>query len=433
MLIVAGAATLPLFYYLQTNPGAEVRLSQLAGPLEAALAGDLTPLWQNVSDSLRILTIKGDTLWRYNIPGRPFLGPVIGSLFYAGLLLAGWISLRALVKKDITSLSESTIFALAWLVLGMIPAFITGPEASVTRVIGMQPVLYLFPALMLATGYQQAVAARSKSWQVGAGLMLFLLYFSSLAQTYRDYFVIWGNEPEVRVQYETTLVTALDYLNQWGEGSVAISSPTPDTFHSPSTALMMLRNPNVELRWFNGHGSLIIPKTDRSTLIFPGFAELNRFLAPYFLLSQPTQTVPLRSTDIDRPLSIYQLDGDQHRDEWQRLLSPVVLDFGDAMTLLGYDLQTPQSRPGEQVRLVTRWQVRQSEPDLVLFTHLVTDIGSSPLADANHLDVPSTHWIPGDQFLQLHVFDVPAELPPGVLQAPGRRFPACFRAAVDGR
>ena len=41
----------------------------------------------------------------------------------------------------------------------MIPSFITGPEASVTRVIGMQPVLYLFPALALVAGHQKAVSS----------------------------------------------------------------------------------------------------------------------------------------------------------------------------------------------------------------------------------------------------------------------------------
>ena len=46
--------------------------------------------WQTDEDSLRLFFLEGDTAWRYNIAGRPFLGPLFGMLFVLGLLQALW-------------------------------------------------------------------------------------------------------------------------------------------------------------------------------------------------------------------------------------------------------------------------------------------------------------------------------------------------------
>ncbi len=90
---MAALVAAPLFLYLANNPGLEVRIDELSAPLRAAAGGDLAPLWANARGALRLFTIEGDRTWRYNLPGKPFLGPVMGVLFYVGLLSpAGWPS-----------------------------------------------------------------------------------------------------------------------------------------------------------------------------------------------------------------------------------------------------------------------------------------------------------------------------------------------------
>jgi len=62
----------------------------------------------------------------------------------------------------------------------------------------------------------------------------------------------WANHPEVRVQYETTMTTAIDYLNTKGRGEVVISTISPGRYHSPALAAVTLDNEDVNLRWFDG-------------------------------------------------------------------------------------------------------------------------------------------------------------------------------------
>ncbi len=270
MLIVAAAIALPLLAYLATNPSAETRLEQLSDPLTAAGEGDFEPLLDNVIEGLRLLSIEGDSQWRYNISGRPFLPPLVSVLFIVGLGLALWWLVAGWRDKGQSRRSAAAFFALSWLVLGLSPTFITGSELSTTQAIGALPILFVFPAIAIAPLLD---ARRFGEKLATVSTVLIVLLFTALfAQTAKAYFVTWANEPEVRVQYETTLVSAVDYLNEYGRGPASISTTTPNRFHSPAVASMTLDNPAVQIRWFDGQNSLLLPQEETSTVIFTGFA-----------------------------------------------------------------------------------------------------------------------------------------------------------------
>jgi hypothetical protein len=414
-LLVAAVLALPLFYYLYTNPTAELRLKELSGPLTAVAAGNLEPLWQNTRASLRLFTVEGDSAWRYNVPGRPFLLPVMGVLFYAGVGVALWQVLRPLVTPNRVASRRAlaSFLALAWLVAGMTPVFVTGPELSITRAIGMQPVLYLFPALALVA-LSDLKLGQGRLYQNRLALWLPLLLFAATAVvTVRDYFVTWANAPPVRVQYETTMVTAIRHLNENGAGAVAVSTNTPARYHSPAVAQMTLHNEAVHLRWFDAQHSLLLPQGELSTVIIPGFTPLSPALAGYFESAVLAESLKLRQTDLDRPLDIYRVDSPALSAEWQSQFEEDVGDaialpvnFGNAAEFLGYDLQTPSVTPGAQVTVATLWRVRRPVSDVRLFTHLLGSDGK-PIAQADRLDVPGHAWQAGDLFIQLHQFRLP--------------------------
>ncbi len=440
MLLVAAGVAWPLFGYLAAHPEAEARLDQLSQPLEAAGQGDFRPLWTNVLAGLQLLTFEGDHQWRYNIAGRPVLPLALGLLFYAGLVLAlwqmapGWRSRPANLRPGTPA---ATFFALVWLAAGWLPSLVTGPELSTTRLIGLQPVLYLFPALALALLLENPFLAGIEDGQGPSlgledknrkypliprvrWLVLLALFIALFVQTAWDYFVTWANEPEVRVQYETALVTALRYLNDNGPGAAAISTTTPGRFHSPAVAQLALDNPAVSLRWFNGQGSLLLPMgSAQSTLVFTGFAALDPALAGYFT-GRLVDTLPMQPTDLDRPLLVYQANGPALLAQWREQFagqpaSPAgaaaPIPLGQAVEWLGYDLQTPAISPGGEVRLATLWRVQQPLDEAVIFTHLLGPAGL--VAQEDRLDAPSYFWVPGDVFIQLHRLFLPAGLPPG--------------------
>jgi hypothetical protein len=436
MLAVAALVGWPLLQYLAAHPAVEVRIDELSVPLTAVTQGDFQPLLKNTLASLRLLTIEGDATWRYNILGRPFLQPIMGGLFYLGLVIAVWEIIRGKGSR-----SRASFLALAWLLAGFSPVLVTGPGLSVTQAIGMQPVLYLFPALAVITAVRFLSKSKGAREQGSKGekasplplrssaTLLFglavVLYAATAVTTFRAYFIDWANAPEVRVQYEATMMAAMDYLNESGVGETAVSTITPHAYHSPAVAQLSLHNEAVNLHWFDGRYSLLLPAADSSTIIIPGFTPLPPLLAGYFDTAVLAQSLPLRPTDEDRPLDIYKVDGAAMRADWLAQFTNVTpVDFGGAVMLLGYDV-AETVYPGDLVHVATLWQVERPLDGAVLFTHLL-GVDGMPIVQADRLDVPGESWQAGDWFIQLHEFVVPQgtalgeySLTTGVYTCPG--------------
>lgn len=424
-VMVAGLVSFPLFWHLATT-ASEARIGQLTGPIDAIREeGDFRPILNNITQSLRIITIEGDGwTWRYNIPGRPILMPFMSILFYAGLALM----LYYLIKKP--TWRTPLLFAVMWLVAGWLPALITGSDASTTRAIGMQPVLFLFPALAIyeiekrmarrAAGAAKMAFPR-RAEERAFSIICFIFFAAISVDTAHKYFVVWANHPDVRVHYETTRVTAIEYLNQHGSGAVALSSPRPDHFHDPSTALMTLNNPRVSLRWFNGAHSLLLPNESEGTVVFSGWATPDGSLAGYLDGLTPIEQIEMRADDLDRPITIYQFDTQtlaQSLLETQfTTMEPV--QFAENATLHGYHL----SEQDGMIEVNTLWQIDQPINELKLFTHLLVSADQPPLAQDDRLDVPSFYWHSGDYFIQRHQFPRP-DLPAG-------RYPITVGAYIE--
>jgi uncharacterized membrane protein len=415
MLLVAAIITVPLFLFLASNPSVEARVIELSGPLKSAAQGDFRPLLQNTIESTLLFISKGDSQWRYNIPGRALLSPLMAALFFIGLGIALWRIVAGIRDRRQLEQSAAAFFIIIWLLLGLSPALVTGPALSTTRIIGLQPVLYIFPALTLAAALQ----IRNVPKRLAYGLTA--IFFLALAvQTVRDYFFIWANAPEVRLHYETTLVSTINYLNENGRGPVAISTTTPGRYHSPAVAQLTLNNQDVDLRWFDGQYSILVPQGGEGMVVFSGFAPLSPFLEPYFS-GTFVEELALRPTDLDRPLTIYSTDAKSLREEWQHQFDDTIqapvgatmpVQFGDAAELLGYALQTPVVAPGDTVRLATLWRVKRPLDEAVIFTHVLGSDGKT-LAQTDRLDAPSIHWVAGDLFIQLHEIALPEQVTPG--------------------
>lgn len=440
-LVVAAIVALPLILYLTTNPGLEVRIDELSAPLRAAAAGDFGPLGANAIRSLGLFTFQGDTTWRYNIPGKPFLGTLMGLLFYGGILLGLWLVVLGLKKRAFqlrfgfsTAGSSGAFLALTWLVLGFAPVLVTGPALSMTQAIGAMPVIYLFPALALVAGFRSAFsffrgynpnnASRStahKDQWTAIGIITAVILFSAIGLlTIRDYFGRWTNHPEVRIQYETSMITALNYLTQNKVGAAAVSTITPGRYHTPAVAQLTLRNENQTTRWFDGRQSLLLPGDPQSLVVIPGFTPLPQSLTTYLPELKLVEEIPMRPNDLDRPIRIYSVDGPAATATilahltTQSLSGLLPARFSNQLDLLGYDLSTSTARAGDTITLVTAWRLGQEMPGVNLFAHLIGD--GQLLAQADRLGAPGESWIAGDTLLQVHEIAVPADIKPGEYQ-----------------
>lgn len=416
MVALGVGLSLPMFAYLSANPGAESRLTQLSGPIDRLFAGDPSAVLDNALSALGMFTLKGDNLWLYNIPDRPLLDGITGALFYLGALVA-----LARFRRIEYAL------AIFWLLLGIFPSLLTGVVASNLRSIAAQPVVTLFAAVgavEVARRLDRLVASR-----VLRSLPLAALIAGVSLHTAHDYFTIWGQARDVRVAYHTTLFEIARYLEREARPHtvVAISSIYPNRFHDPYSMELTLYRDDLSLRWFTAsfvdmtgtpHAGLIFPRGEAQVIV-QSIAPIDPiFMESFGRHAEKLATIDLRPDDFNPRFDVYRFDA---AGALADVLAASVslsetIDFGHTLELLGYDVRTPQAKPGEVVEVVTYWRITSTfDREAVLFTHALTgDLARPILAQQDSLDVPSWNWTPGDAFAQVHRFAIPPDAAPGI-------------------
>ena len=404
-ITLAGLLAAPLFLYLAAHPATEARLAMLDAPLDALLAGDPGPVFTNAVDTLAALILPGagDTFLAYNIPGRPIFDPLTALLALVGLgtLIWRWRT-------------PTHTLALSWLALGLAASLITGPAALFTRAIGAQPLLYILPALGLHT-LTQLLAPNRRPWLTRAAALLIL--FVGL-QTGYDYFIRWGQSPDVRAAYQSTLVTALDALPP--NSPTLVGTVYPTVAHDPYIALLTHPELSPHLRFADTRFALCLPATNDfrllTTTAVPPHPAFNLTLSSATLL-------PMRPTDLDPAAYLATIPPSAILAALPPLTPPPAdATFNNALTLLGSTWLADSTPPGGVAELLTVWRVTSAEvgprvppanqTDMLLFTHVLAPT-SGILVQRDALDCPSWQWQPGDTVVQVHQLYLPPETPPG--------------------
>lgn len=428
MLTIAALVAAPLAIYLLNNPAAEERIGQLSGPINAFLAGDTGALLRNVRAGLGMITISGDDLWLYNIPGKPLLGPVMSLLFYLGLSIAVMSMINPYhparrgmrTYDDAFRVSSANAFMLLTLVIGLVPALITGVGASMTRVIGMQPALYYFPALAVVWLADWAHRRVGPSGVTALWTAYGVLILVVTGMTIRDYFGVWANARDVRVAYHTTLVETLHYLDAQPEigPNVAMSTIYPGRFHDPAVAEMILKREDLRIRWFDGRSSLVIPDNSEYTVIFPEIATPEGTWESQLINHGETYSavehIELRPNDFNRVVEIVTVS----RSNYQREEDESWLTVGDFLLIwpLYFGVDLPDTvYPGETIQVFQEWWVEQTtETEVVLFTQALNE-KEEVVAQQDFLGAPTSSWFQHDTVIQVHYLFIPPDTPSGEL------------------
>jgi hypothetical protein len=455
--------------------GADARLAELAVPLRELRAGNPRPLLENTWTTLGMFHATGDPEWLYNIPNRPVFNLVGGALFWAGvaLCLYRWREPRH-------------FFLLLWLGLGLLPAFVSTPPASLSHTIMAQPVVYVLPALALAQAHRWLRLANRQTSQFHmsvnfvrvnevhteaeatqsaaqapdsratrttqrvpvalAGLAILALLFlgSNAVRDLRDYFVAWPQRGMVRFLYRADYRETAQYLNAHPEiADVAVSSALLGPWDRLALEVDSQRD-DVAVRLFNPERALTYPAGER-----PYPYEGKRSGSYLILLDHPTPG-PVVGGAIEQdtvqwaaaPLSVeggtaapfhvlayveQQAWWPQRDTGWHAQAA----SFANGLSLLGWSWPEGGPAPGLTVPCLTGWQVSgpldlppipivanppppgvYHGPRLLVFAHLLAADGTFLAGDDGLWTDPLTLQR-GDRFLQVHLFALPDDAPPG--------------------
>ncbi len=408
--LALAVVALPLVVFLLANPSAEARIAEVDAPLRALLAGDPRPVLANAMAIAGGFALRGDPLWRQGIAGRPVFDPVLGLLFYAGVILCLW---RWREPRH--------AFVLLWLAASVIPSLVTVDAPSTIRMINALPLLLPLPLLALQVVEKRLRARQQPSvkpktprlihfgpqlstlWTTLStdllttlthGLLLLLLLYHAWA-TVDGLWRIWPANDEVQFVWQAALTEAGAALDAAAEaGPVAVGGWTPDTM-DPPTMELTLRRDDLALGFFNPAESLLLPDPagGAARLVRPAILPLAPELAA---LTGPWTTLPEGAAP-GRQFALY-------RYEMLPPLRPAVAAeavFGGEVRFLGYDPGPTCADPAAPCTLITYWRVvaPTGEPRR-FFLHLAGPDGT-PLAQDDRLGAPAEYWRPGDTVAQL--------------------------------
>ncbi len=392
--------------------GADARVTELAAPLRALQDGELKPLLISVVKTLGMFHASGDPEWLYNIPGRPVFNLLGGVLLWIGvaLCLYRWREPRY-------------FFLLPWLGLGLSPAFISTPPASLGHTIVAQPVAYVLPALTLIEIARGLYAGRRRAKRPIAGsvsllgvavsVVISLFVVSNAIRDVRDYFVVWPNRGMVRFLYRADQRDVADYVDAHPEiTDLAVGSGLKGPWDRIALQVDVSRE-NVSPRLFNPERALVWTSAHQPSSVF--------------LTSWPDSAEAIEA--LLEPAGRISADVTLHAPEVvlgsQSLVSETTFANGLALSHVRW-LEDVDPIPGQEVVLLTAWRVSQpldlpplpivaqppppktyAGPRLAVFAHLLD-------VDGQVLDIDDGLWVdpltlqPGDRFVQLHWFTLPS-------------------------
>ncbi len=403
----------PLLFYLQANPTAEFRISEIDAPLQALLDGNLQPAVQNSFKILGMFGFSGDPLWRQNVAGRPVFDPLLAIAFYAGVLLALWRWRDARYA-----------FLLLWLSSSAIPSIVTVDAPSSIRLINALLVVTIFPALIIYKILKLSTVVPWLSTKL-VYLLALLLIVTHICWTAVDVFHTWPKNEEVQFVWQAALADTAAYLDSASEtGPVALGGWSPATL-DPPTMLLSMRRRDLDMRYY-GSDSTDAPVT---TLIVPKGGEegSRRITRPAIRDLEPGLEAQLAAWGAAPQLKgsfvLYELAAPLQIQPQV----PMNVAFDEQLQFLGYSFSGDQENCVlEECRLLTFWQVvAPAEGARRFFLHAVDETGNV-IAQHDGLDAPSQQWQVGDILVQAHFLNldtaVPLELRLGVYEPQmGRR------------
>ena len=469
VVVPAAIVFAPLGFYFLTHPQVfSVRIGQLSLFNPQLNQGDvLGTFWRASRLAIGMISISGEPLWRFNIPGKPVFSWPLSVFLLFGLAL----SLSKLLRgRD--GLERTTHFLLLiWLPVMLLPSILAVKEVpSALRSVGLIPLLFLLPARGLWTAVcwlaEVIPSAASRPFEISRGYgvgppnslgmqrdktqqdfgelsravgdsgllftptpkdpvskatlpvvaLILLLSLAGIA-TFRDYFGLWAKAAPVYYDNDGDLVDAARYLNQLDTGLKTQNSKlkTPSSvdqeifvssIHYRHPTLAFLARSYDRIKWLVGGETVVFPEgTDKSVLyVFPHSARFDENLLEEFFPSGALVNETL-GPDGQPAFTAYLFQPDQLPEILPQ--NPTSVNLGNTLEFLGYDVF-------DVSRFTFYWRILQpsDRDDYSIFVHLLDQWGFR-WGEAGFFDYPSAQWSPGDVVVNRKEIDVEPGAPPG--------------------
>ena len=420
--LVAVVVVAPLLLFFYQNPDTFwVRIQQVA-PDNAA--GGTTPavadpgLLSSYLRSLGMFFLVGDPYSRFNLPGRPLF-----NWFWGGLLLVGWLVALWRWRRWWYDWQKAAVLLLLLAPLTMIlPTALAVGEIvpSNLRAIGLIPFIFFLPALGLVTLLEQiadlfrrpdeSVSAFLRYLNVLEGydlnyaFIVLLILLLGGAFSAQSYFEEWATRSDLFYESDADLAAVADYVDEQADPDAALYVAAPHYRH-PTVAFLSERY--EEIKWLPGSQALALPSAGPALYIFPHNSPAPSWAKPF--LEEATRMTGPDGPDGAALFTVYRLA--EPALPAGAPSQEVSANFGDVITLLGYEAQPQES--GDTLALTLFWRVERAAPAPVRpFVHL-EDRWGSRWGQADPTSYPAEQWQVGEVIVQHVRVPLRPGTPPG--------------------
>lgn len=325
--------------------------------------GKLTAFSRELVKTIGVFGFRGDDKPTINIPGRPALNPYLYAAFSLGIA----ISLYKIAKPR-------SFYLLAWLGVMSLPGVLAQGGPTAKRIIGTLPAvaaLIAVGALVPLDVLRRWATGRSSVWPRVLTLLLVAVvvggFVYSGVRTYRDYFVVWGQDPALFTHFEAGLTAIGQYIA--GRPLTEQIYVSPVHIGHPSIRYNSRERPGI--KGYHGDYCVVLPvgsSRDTTYIVVPGEDERSTNLLPTYLpQGQFEEAGPLH---YGQPYFVtYHVPaGSIARIEPVHALQA----YWEGIELLGYDWEPVALRAGETLHLALYYRARTPiDADYTVFVQLV--------------------------------------------------------------
>jgi 4-amino-4-deoxy-L-arabinose transferase-like glycosyltransferase len=342
----------PLGSFFATHPGwLTLRSSQVIRD------NPLVGTWKVVKG----LFTEGDQNPRQNLPGRPILDPIQGTLFILGV---GTCLLRR---------RPPHLFVILWLVMMLLPSTLTEFPPNYRRMAGAAPAIATLVGLGAVTAYDLITSAMrrfsqaSRRSSIGVLLFLVLAFTLSGVCTAREYFFVWGRSDDLFIAFDVGLRWIGEYVAALPLEARVYVSPT-DRFWK--TLEFLFEGDPFRTQNYNGRRCVVYPAVTETPTTHIIIVVEDPNSLPFLQAAFPDGAV-VEELYTGDTLYLVAYRTPAGRTAQIGPIHTLQANLGGKVKLLGYDLPKETFSPGDTISLRLYWQARSPMTEWYkVFVHL---------------------------------------------------------------
>jgi len=369
--------------------------------------GDLPgTLIHQLFSTLGMFFVRGDTIPRHNLPGRPVFDPLMAVAMVLG---TGLTAARARSRE------KGAVLTLTWVGLMLIPTWLAEDAPHFLRAVGVLPFLVVLPAVGLDAA---GTWMERRGWQTWSSVLMSGVLLVSLVTTGRDYFHCYPVRLEIRYAFEAAAADLAADVNTFlgtgwdGDGMVARRIPpkvdrqvyVDRRVWNEWASTGFLVSATEQIRVFPSD-SPPSPSTPGMLVVWP-HDGLEAYVSALPRNSRITPHVgPLTRGDLEERTYVSYVSYAFTPATHPSTITNAIANFGDQIALIDYAIE--KSDQAWEVTLEWLSLGRPGE-DYTVSVHLVDDGKLVVQDDGEPGDgyYPTGLWRPDDLILDKHILKV---------------------------